>query len=385
MERERRVSISGPQRIIFPTVDFRSGAIEIIDQTLLPREEKILRLETVDALTEALGTLRVRGAPAIGIAGAYGMLLALECHLKAHVGRRPNYFFDRVEGITDFKPGGLDVGAMRAELEAARSRIAATRPTAVNLFWALEEMSAAARAPEDPVALCARVAESAFGIRERELETEIAIGQNGAPLVEDGMRVLTHCNAGGLATAGYGTALGVLYAAQEQGKGFRVYVDETRPLLQGARLTAWELAKHGIEHTILCDGAAASLFAAGLVDAVIVGADRIAANGDTANKIGTLMLAVLCEKFGKPFYVAAPRSTFDLRASSGGEIPIEERSGEEVACFAGAPVAPEGARAYNPAFDVTPAGMIAAIITERGVIERPERQKIEKCMRAPRG
>jgi len=377
------MSTSHLNRIVFPTVDYRRGAVEIIDQTLLPREQRILRLETIDALAEALTALRVRGAPAIGIAAAYGMLLALECHLKAHVGRSPGYFFDRVEGVADFRPAGLDVALMKRDLEGARRAIAATRPTAVNLFWALDEISAAAAgAPADPPAFCARVAARAFGIHERELEIEFAIGANGAHFIKDGMRVLTHCNAGGLATAGYGTALGVLYAAHEEGKRFHVYADETRPLLQGARLTAWELEKHGIEHTILCDGAAASLFAAGMVDAVIVGADRIAANGDTANKIGTFMLAVLCEKFGRPFYVAAPWSTFDLKAATGKEIPIEERDAGEVACFAGIRVAPEDVRVYNPAFDVTPAAMITAIITERGIIERPDGKKIEKCVRA---
>lgn len=366
-------------RIIFPTVDYRKGAIEVIDQTLLPREEKILRLESVDALAESLRALRVRGAPAIGIAASYGMLLALERFLGHRVVPRPDYFFDRVEGVSRFEPAGVDVAAAKRKLESAKKTISATRPTAVNLFWALDRMSAAASSgPDDPIAFCMKVAAEAFHIHEHELAIEIEIGANGARFIREGMSVLTHCNAGGLATAGYGTALGVLYAAQEEGTGFHVYADETRPLLQGSRLTAWELERHGIPHTILCDGAAASLFAAGRVDAVIVGADRIAANGDTANKIGTLTLAVLCEKYGKPFYVAAPASTFDLGAASGGEIPIEERFAEEVTTFAGQQVAPEGACAYNPAFDVTPAGMIAAIITERGVIEHPDRQKVEK-------
>jgi len=372
-------------RLILPTVDYRAGAVEIIDQTLLPRTEKIVRIETVDALAEALVRLRVRGAPALGIAAAYGVLLALECHLKARVGRRPKYFFDRREGMTDLRPAGLDTAEMKGALEEARRVIGATRPTAVNLFWGLDEMAAAAAAArDDPAAFSAALATRAFAIHERELEIEIEIGSNGARFIRDGMRVLTHCNAGGLATAGYGTALGVLYAAQEEGKRFRVYAGETRPLLQGARLTAWELAKHGIPHTILCDGASASLFAAGKVDAVIVGADRIAANGDTANKIGTLALAVFCEKFGRPFYVAAPFSTFDLGAASGKDIPIEERQASEVACFAETRVAPEGTDVYNPAFDVTPAALISAIITERGAIERPDAAAIEKLVRTPR-
>ncbi len=370
------------ERVIFPTVDYRRGAIEIIDQTLLPGEEKIVRLEFVDALADALRALRVRGAPAIGIAAAYGMLLALEQFLANHVAHPPAHFFDRAGGVSPFEQAGVDTVAARRELESAQETISATRPTAVNLFWALKRMSqAASRAPDEPAAFCAPVAAEAFGIHERELALEIELGSNGARFIREGMNVLTHCNAGGLATAGYGTALGVLYAAREEGKTFHVYADETRPLLQGARLTAWELGKHGIPHTILCDGAAASLFAAGHIDAAIVGADRIAANGDTANKIGTLTVAVLCEKYGKPLYVAAPSSTFDLSVPSGAGIPIEERFAGEVTSFAGRRVAPAGASAYKPAFDVTPAGMIAAIITEVGVIERPDARKVEKLFR----
>ncbi|MDD4858247.1 MAG: S-methyl-5-thioribose-1-phosphate isomerase, partial [Candidatus Krumholzibacteria bacterium] len=236
--------------------------------------------------------------------------------------------------------------------------------------------AAADRAAADPSALCASVAAEAFAIHAEELEIELEIGRNGSKLITNGMNVLTHCNAGGLATAGYGTALGVLYAAWDEGKRFHVYADETRPLLQGSRLTAWELARHGIPHTILCDGAAASLFAAGRVDAVIVGADRVAASGDVANKIGTLSLAVLCERFRKPFYVACPWSTFDLRAADGSGIPIEERPAEEVTSVLGQRSAPEGTAVYNPAFDVTPAGLITAIISDRGTIENPDREKI---------
>jgi methylthioribose-1-phosphate isomerase len=373
------MSIHHAKRIIFPTVDYHRGAVEIIDQTLLPREERIVRLDSVDSVADALRALRVRGAPAIGIAAAYGMLLALEQFLANHASRPPAYFFDRIEGVSAFEPGGVDVAAARRELESAAGTIGATRPTAVNLFWALKRiLQAASSAPDDPTAFCMKVAAEAFGIHESELAIEIELGANGARFIRDGMNVLTHCNAGGLATAGYGTALGVLYAAREEGKTFHVYADETRPLLQGARLTAWELAQHGIPHTILCDGAAASLFASGRVDAAVVGADRIAANGDTANKIGTLTIAVLCEKYGRPFYVAAPSSTFDPAVASGADIPIEERFAEEVTIIAGQQVAPEGACAYNPAFDVTPAGMIAAIITERGVIESPDRLKVEK-------
>jgi methylthioribose-1-phosphate isomerase len=371
--------------MVLPTVDYRRGAVEILDQSLLPREERIVRLASVYELCEAIRTLRVRGAPAIGIAAAYGMLLAVES-LLAETGRRSGpYVFDRLEGSRPFEASGLAPADVMRRLDEAHGAIAATRPTAVNLFWALERVRAAALlARDDARALCASVAAEAFAIHAEELEIETAIGAGGAGFIADGMNVLTHCNAGGLATAGYGTALGVLYTAWEAGRRFHVYADETRPLLQGARLTAWELEKRGIPHTLLCEGAAASLFAAGKVDAVIVGADRIAANGDTANKVGTLGLAILCEKFGKPFYVAAPWSSFDPDAASAAEIPIECRPDDEVACVCGVRTAPEGTRIYNPAFDVTPGVMIAAIITERGVIERPSRERILALSRTDR-
>jgi methylthioribose-1-phosphate isomerase len=312
------------------------------------------------------------------------MLVALERFLGGRVQAHPGYFFDRVEGRRSFDASGIDAEEIRADLAAARERLAATRPTAVNLVWALGRMTrAAAGAGNDAAAVCRAVANEAFAIHAEELEIEYAIGRNGERFIRDGMKILTHCNAGGLATAGYGTALGVLYAAVEKGKRFHVFVDETRPLLQGARLTAWELARRGIPHTLLCDGAAASLFAKGAVDAVIVGADRIAANGDTANKIGTFGLAVLCEKFAKPLYVAAPWSTFDLRAVSGRDIPIEERPPAEVVSCGGTRIAPDGATAYNPAFDVTPAAMIAAIITERGVARAPYSESLRKLKPQP--
>jgi methylthioribose-1-phosphate isomerase len=363
--------------MILPTVDYRRGAVEIIDQTLLPGEERIVRLVNLEETAEAIRSLRVRGAPAIGIAAAYGMLLALE-NLLAERDRQPRgHYFDRAEGASIPDAAGVAAGEVRLRLASARQTLAATRPTAVNLSWALERIARAAEAAgSDPAAVCAAVAREAFALHAEELEIEYAIGRNGAVFIGDGMNILTHCNAGGLATAGYGTALGVLYAAWEEGKRFHVYVDETRPILQGARLTAWELAKRGMPYTILCEGAAASLFAAGRVDAAVVGADRIAANGDTANKIGTLGLAVLCEKFGRPLYVAAPWSTFDLAAASGGDIPIEERPSAEVLSCGGARTAPEGAIAYNPAFDVTPASLIAAIVTDRGAVENPDGPKI---------
>jgi len=371
--------------MIIPTVDYRKGAIEIMDQNLLPLEERIVRLVTRGEAAAAITSLRVRGAPAIGIAAAYGMLLELECFLKDTIRPRPEYIFDRVEGVRPFDGAGVDATAIRRALERARVALAATRPTAVSLFRALERISSAAGcAANDAAALCAAVANEAFAIHVEALEIEYAIGRNGAELIRDGMNVLTHCNAGGLATAGYGTALGILYTAWDRGKRFSVYVDETRPLLQGARLTAWELTKRRIPHTILCEGAAASLFAAGTIDAVIVGADRIAANGDVANKVGTLALAILCEKFQKPLYVAAPWSTFDLALSSGGEIPIEERPSDEVASVCGRRVAPEGTAVYNPAFDVTPGRMITAIITERALLENPCPESIAFLARVPR-
>ncbi len=370
--------------MILPTVDYRRGAVEIIDQTLLPHEERIVRLGSLEETAEAIRQLRVRGAPAIGIAAAYGMLVALESFLAERMRPPRGYFFDRAEAVPILDAAGIDASGARLRLASARKTLAATRPTAVNLSWALERMArAAAGAGSDPAALCAAVAREAFVIHAEELEIEYAIGRNGAGFIRDGMNVLTHCNAGGLATAGYGTALGVLYAAWEEGKRFHVYVDETRPLLQGARLTAWELAKREIPHTLLCEGAAASLFAAAKVDAVIVGADRIAANGDTANKIGTLGLAVLCEKFGRPLYVAAPWSTFDLAAASGRDIPIEERPSEEVLSSGRARTAPEGSIVYNPSFDVTPASLITAIITDRGAVKNPDGPKIAALAAVP--
>jgi methylthioribose-1-phosphate isomerase len=371
--------------MIIPTVDYRKGMVEIIDQVLLPREERIVRLAGPSEVAAAIRSLSVRGAPAIGIAAAYGMLLELENFLSENVPLQRGYIFDRLEGVQPFEATGLKVQDMTRRLRAAQETLALTRPTAINLHWALERMSAAAgSAAGDPAALCAGVAAEAFAIHAEELEIEFAIGRNGSKLIRSGMNVLTHCNAGGLATAGYGTALGVLYTAWEEGKRFHVYVDETRPLLQGSRLTAWELKKRGIPHTILCDGAAASLFAAGKIDAVVVGADRITASGDVANKIGTLMLAVLCERFGKPFYVASPWSTFDLGIADGSRIPIEERSGEEVTSVLGERTAPECTAAYNPAFDVTPAGLITAIVSDRGTIENPDREKIAGLAMRPR-
>jgi len=276
----------------------------------------------------------------------------------------------------------MDGSVVEAKLLEAADLLAGTRPTAVNLFWAIERMrKAIARSSGDIMLLAENVSSEAFAIHDSELEKDRLIGENGAGLLRDGSAVLTHCNAGGLATAGYGTALAVIKTAHERGKRIKVYADETRPLLQGSRLTAWEMVRAGIDVTVLCDSAAASLFASGGVDAVITGADRIALNGDSANKIGTLGLAVLCARYRVPMYIAAPWSTFDLGIRSGPDIPIEMRDEAEVKTFAGVATAPAEAGAYNPAFDVTPADLVTAIITETCVIEAPDIEKIRSAAR----
>ena len=366
---------------VIPTIDFIEGKVRILDQTLLPGREVMLDIGTLDDLAEAIRSLRIRGAPAIGIAAAYGTLLAIEEQVRDRSPGAAPFLFDHAAGTKPSFAPGMDARGIRAAADHAAEIIGATRPTAVNLFWARERMRRAAEAGDDPGELLRRLGETAFAIHDEELALEERIGSNGAPLVRDGMRVITHCNAGGLATAGLGTALAVLYVAFDRGARFRVYADETRPLLQGARLTAWELERRGIEVTVICDSAAATLVSRGEIDMAIVGADRIARNGDIANKIGTLMLALLCDRFGVPFYVAAPWSTFDLTLSSGSDIPIEERPPEEVAGPSGARTVPDGVPVYNPAFDVTPAGLVTAIITERGIIEKPGRRAIEAMSR----
>ncbi len=364
------------------TVDFTRGKVVIIDQTLLPEREEYIEISGTDRLAEAIRVMRIRGAPAIGVAAAYGVLLELENALMEAQEEPPAFIFDRGSRPAPFAAEKLDAGALAARLLETAEMLSTTRPTAVNLFWALERMKKAiGESGGDVGTLAMKVSREAFAVHEEELETARRIGENGAAVLEEGMTVLTHCNAGGLATAGYGTALGVIRRACEQGKNIRVYADETRPLLQGARLTAWELTRAGIETTVLCDGAAASLLAAGRVDAVVTGADRIARNGDTANKIGTLGLAVLCARFDVPMYIAAPWSTFDLDTASGLDIPIEERGADEVMSFAGVRTVPREAGAYNPAFDVTPAQLITAIITETCVIEHPDGEKIRAAAR----
>jgi methylthioribose-1-phosphate isomerase len=309
------------------------GFLRLLDQTRLPGEIVFRDCNTVEAVWEAIRTLRVRGAPAIGVAAAFGVV----------------------------------IGAQNGDVVGAVNYLKTSRPTAVNLFWALDRMARMAAAITTPGDVVRALLEEARAIQAEDAAMCRAIGRHGAALVPDG-GVLTHCNAGGLATAEYGTALAVLYAAAEAGKRFRIFVDETRPLLQGARLTAWELAQHGLDVTLICDNMAAQVMREGKVRMVVVGADRIAANGDTANKIGTYGVALLAHAHGIPFHVAAPSSTFDLSLPSGEQIPIEQRDPREVTHGFGSATAPAGVHVYNPAFDVTPARLIAGIITEHGVI-----------------
>jgi methylthioribose-1-phosphate isomerase len=306
-----------------PTIEWRDSAVRLIDQRRLPEELTFLECRTVDELCEAITTLAVRGAPALGAAGAMGIALA---------------------------------AATGESLEDAARRLKATRPTAVNLAWGVDRALAA----DDPEAEALRIAAD-------DVERNRRLGGHGAELLPEGARVLTHCNAGSLACVGYGTALGVIRAAHERGRRPSVWVDETRPVLQGARLTAWELRELGIPYTLVADAMAGSLLGSGDVDAVVVGADRIAANGDVANKIGTYGLAVLARHHGVPFYVAAPVSTFDPDTPDGAAIPVELRAADEVTVVAGSRIAPDGAAVENRAFDVTPAALVTAYVTEEGV------------------
>ena len=339
----------------------RFGTLKMIDQTLLPMELKVIECRNIETVWEAIKMLRVRGAPAIGIAAAYGVCI----------------------GLQDL-PEDANHEMLRRKLNDVATYLASSRPTAVNLFWALnriqakaESLYATASVPEIWEALFAE----AKAIHEEDRYICRSIGRFGQEFVKDGSTWLTHCNAGGLATADYGTALAVFFAATEAGKKIQVYADETRPLLQGARLTAWELMQRGIDVTLICDSMAALVMRQGKIDGVVVGADRIAANGDTANKIGTYGVAVSAKVHNVPFYVAAPVSTFDLSLSEGSEIPIEERSADEICDGFGKRTAPKGCKVYNPAFDVTPAELIAGIITERGIISPVNRENVEKMVR----
>lgn len=326
-------------------IRFENNQLHLIDQRLLPHEEVWLSYKDAEGVAEAIRTMVVRGAPAIGVTAAYG----------AAFGADSIYAIDFIEFFEEFS----DVCDL----------LAATRPTAVNLCWALERMKACARAHAALPGgdLKAALFAEAHAIAAEDEILNRAMGGHGQELIPDGARILTHCNAGALATGGFGTALGVIRAAIEAGKSVSVLADETRPWLQGARLTAWELMQDGIPVTLICDNMAGYLMSQGEIDCVIVGADRIAANGDTANKIGTYSVAILAREHGIPFYVAAPLSTIDCSLSDGTLIPIEERSPCEVTSCGGQPIAPSGVAVRNPAFDVTPARYISAIITERGV------------------
>jgi methylthioribose-1-phosphate isomerase len=333
------------------TIQWIDNAVVMIDQRRLPVEERYVRCRTYEEVAAAIRNMTIRGAPAIGVAAAMGIGL----------------------GMLDAAPANPD-----AQFAAICATLAQTRPTAVNLFWAIDRMKRLYETlrGQPLAAVRRRLIEEALRMREEDIEICRTIGRNGAPLVPDGRTVLTHCNAGALATAGYGTALGVIRAAVEAGKRVDVLADETRPFLQGARLTVWELQREGIPTTLITDSMAGHFLKSGRIGCVVVGADRIAANGDVANKIGTYSLAVLAKENGVPFLVAAPISTLDLSLGSGDAIPIEQRAAEEVTHVFGQPVAPPGAIAANPAFDVTPARYVSAIITENGVARAPYEESL---------
>ncbi len=336
------------------TLQWNAGVLEMLDQRALPSSVTYIAYDSATTVADGIKTMVVRGAPAIGCAAAYGV--ALEALRLRHLPR----------------------DAFVAALAQGMAILAASRPTAVNLFWALDRMRAklgALHALTVTQVADALLAE-AHAISAEDVRLNRAMGAHGATLLRDGMRVLTHCNAGALATAGHGTALGVIRSAVEAAKKIHVYADETRPFLQGARLTAWELMQDNIPVTLIADNAAGLLMRRGAIDAVIVGADRVAANGDVANKIGTYSVAVLARRHGIPFYVAAPLSTIDLNTASGDDIPIEERAASEVTGYGETQWAPTGVAVKNPVFDVTPAELVSALITERGVVFAPDFEKI---------
>lgn len=339
----------------------RPGHVRLIDQTLLPTEHRVVAIETVEAMVDAIRRLAVRGAPAIGVAAAYGVLL----------------------GVQD--AAGLEPRALLERVRAVARTLATARPTAVNLFWALERMLARAEGAvaggSDADTVLEALFEEARAIHDGDRDTCRRMGEIGAELIADGATVLTHCNAGALATGGIGTALAPVYVAAAAGKRVAVFADETRPLLQGARLTAWELGQAGIPVTLIADGACARVLSEGRIDLILVGSDRIARNGDVCNKIGTYGVALAARAHGVPFYVVAPLSTFDASLASGASIPIEERAPEEVTEGFGRRTAPQGVAVYNPAFDVTPAALVTGIVTEVGLIERPDRGRIEDALR----
>jgi methylthioribose-1-phosphate isomerase len=335
------------------TIEWTPDGVVMIDQRKLPREETYVTCRTYEEVAEAIRSMVIRGAPAIGVAAAMGVAL----------------------GVKNADEADLD-----AQVAKVCSTLAATRPTAVNLFWAIDRMKKLYESLRGrPIAeIRERLASEAELVKQEDIAINEAIGRNGAELVPDGKTVLTHCNAGALATAGYGTALGVVRAAVECGKKIDVFADETRPFLQGARLTVWELQQDGIPTTLITDNMAGHFLKSGRIGCVVVGADRIAANGDVANKIGTYSVAVLAKENGVPFFVAAPISTLDLTLESGEQIPIEQRAAAEVTHVFGAAVAPEGIAVANPAFDVTPNRYVTAIITERGVARAPYTESLRR-------
>lgn len=347
-------------------VKYERGKLLILDQTLLPGEERYIEMRAKEDIWEAIKKLRVRGAPAIGVAAAYGLYIAVR-DLKA-------------ENFQDFAAGFHEI----------KEYIASSRPTAVNLFWALERMERRLLAMEDGLCFAPswkqelehikeELLKEAEAIRQEDEEACLSMGRYGLSLLKKGMGILTHCNAGTLATAKYGTCLAPIYLGQEQGYGFKVFADETRPLLQGARLTAWELSKEGVDVTLICDNMAATVMKQGKIDAVVVGCDRMAANGDGANKIGTSGVAILAREFGIPFYMFVPTSTIDLDTPTGSQIHIEERAGEEIReMWYQKPMAPAGIKTYNPAFDVTDHQYITAVVTEKGIVYPPYEENLRK-------
>ena len=333
-----------------------NGHAELIDQTLLPGELRYAEIRDKEQMWDAIKRLAIRGAPAIGVGAAFGVVLGLQ------------------------EDSGDDFAA---HFESVCAYLATSRPTAVNLFWALDRLRAF-RAGLDAVSAGEqkrRVFEEAMRMLEEDAETCSLLGKHGAALIDDGDRLLTHCNAGALATAGSGTALAIMYAAQDEGRRFSVFADENRPLLQGARLTSWELMQEGIDVTLICDSMAAHVMKTRGISKVVVGADRIAANGDVANKIGTYGLAVLAKAHGVPFYVVAPKSTFDFETPDGSGIPIEERDGAEIVDGFGSRTAPEGVATFCPAFDVTPAELVTGIVTEMGVVSPVTPENISNTLR----
>ncbi|NLL18213.1 MAG: S-methyl-5-thioribose-1-phosphate isomerase [Clostridia bacterium] len=342
------------QETILP-IEFKGDYIRLLDQTALPTETKFLEIRTLEQMYHSIKKLEVRGAPAIGIAAAYGLALSL----------------NQFEG---------EPAAFFEELQKQKNYLAMARPTAVNLFWALDRIEKRALGLKDKsiTEIKQALIDEAKQIEAEEEASCLAIGEDLLTLLEDGMGILTHCNAGGIATIRYGTALAPILLGQERGIRFKVYADETRPLLQGSRLTAWELLKAGVDVTLITDNMAGMVMSQGKIQAVIVGCDRIAANGDTANKIGTYSVAVLAKHHNIPVYIAAPTSTIDVSTPTGDEIVIEERSPEEVTCGFGKRTAPEGVKVYNPAFDVTPAELITAIVTNRGILYPPFSDSIGK-------